>query len=185
MVNIGLIYGYIFLLMGLIISLYAIIISIVTPENQPIRNIRQNKWNQLVLFSFLCLSLIGTLLLFIDFFWKEAINYRMITYPGITLFADIILILHIFVGFIVIISRVEMQTVGERAGKFVIALNKKLEFFGVILFLPVPPRGDFSRYFWMFLLFFYVMLGASSLLIILSLIPIVLTKIIFENAPAF
>lgn len=179
-------YGYLLLILGLIIAIYTQLKLIFSHSNKPIRNITQTKWNQLTLLAFLSLTIMGTLILFIDVLFKEAINYRFVQTGLLAYSVDIFVILNISVNFWLIMTRVRMQTTGDRAGQYVIPLERKYEFGFLLLFLDRPYPNSNYLYLYTYVYFMgYLILGGSVLIMLLSLIPIYLTKRIFETALAW
>ena len=175
-------YGYTLLVLGLIISLYALMKQILTPESRTLNGIHQSKWNQLALLGFLSLSLMGTLILFLDYLPFNLFEYNLWDYSH-NWIIDFILIFHIFVAYFLIIRGVEMQTNGERAGKFTVSISSENVAKILLIFLPADKAG-FGYLASGLFLFMYLAYGCSILLVFLSLIPIYLTKKVFLYAPA-
>ena len=176
-------YGYFFLILSCIITIYFLWKNLTKPENQPIRGITGSKWSNIGWLYSIILTMESVLLVLISNFSDTIIKFRIIQTPFANVI-DIILICHIFLGLFAIISKVRMQTTGDRSGKLVVPKDGIFSTIFILLFLP--EYGQYVGYILSgVILFFYILLGASIALVIIALIPIILTKKLFQIAPAY
>lgn len=150
-------YGYLLILLGLILALYSQIKGIGSPLSKPKDGIPSIKWSQFAWFSFFTLTFMGTIIFFLE--PLNILNYRLVyvdTDPGQaiawiitfgklinlgTIILDTLLILFCFISLFIGIKIVGMASQQPDAGKFHFHPKNKWQLIifllGHYLFLPV------------------------------------------------
>lgn len=182
MLNISLVYGYVLILNGLLISLYVNLEQLSNPVNVRINNINSIRWGQLSLFPFLILTFMGTCIIYIDIGWKDIIYHAFVENPLGKIFG-IAFIGHISIAFMVILRSMKMSVEPGRSGFLALEINR-LQFILLSIFFPTTKYGSTGITLSFIWIFFYIFLGVPTLLIVLTILPIVYTKYVFEKTRA-
>lgn len=135
-VNIASIYGYLLIIFGLVLALYSQLKSISSSLSKTKDGISSIKWSQYAWFSFFTLTLMGTLVHFLDIF--QIVNYRLWIWDislnlsnWNTIIFDIAFITLCFISLMTSIRKVGMVR-----GKFSLSPDSKLELFFVLFGHP-------------------------------------------------
>ena len=173
-INIANFYGYLLILMGLLLALYYQYKSITTPLSKPKDGISSLKWSQFAWFSFFSLTLMGTIIIFLDIFDQNIVNFRAtwLVCPssittsycsnGYTIFLDLLLIVFCFIRLYVIITRIGTSKYSTTEGKLTFKPAENI--FELIVYL-------FGfRHFSIIFSFILLFIGVSFALVFLYLI---------------
>ena len=181
-------YGTLLLLLGLILAFINQIEFIIYPSSKVQKGIPKDKRNAFSWFTFFSLTIMGTAVLFINTF-ADIINYRTVWIPirdnshivyqwtfmnfsnCYTFLIDFIFILIVFFVMLFFVSKVR-----SGSGKFVFSLDNKKELL-FMLFFGYPV--GFAN----LIVFFF--LGASLLLLILSMIPTYIFNYVLQKGTAY
>ncbi len=150
-------YGYLLIILGLLLALYSQLESISSSLSTPKHGITSIKWSQFAWFSFFTLTFMGTIIFLFE--PLNILNYRIIyvdTDPGLeiswiltfgsltnfyTIILDSFLIIFCFISLLIGIRTVGMRTHQPNAGRFEFRFDNKWELIifliGHYLFLPM------------------------------------------------
>lgn len=181
-INITSYYGYLLIILGLVLALYYQLKGISKPISKPEKGgLHSLKWSQFSWFSFFTLTIMGTIIFFLDSF-LDLINYRIYySYQDFlfnqsklnvgsmsnfsTIIVDTLFILFCFYVLLVSIKRVKMGTEPPYAGKLTLFPLGKIE-------LGVSSVNLINAISCLFFLFCLI-LGVSFLLLLMYFIILI------------